>query len=179
MTLPIVFGSKSVQLAIQPNIGLDASARQSVVEILNILLADEAMLMFKAHGALELTGETGDTGLAPLIDGHCQLINALSKEIMERIQILGGLQLQGPEELIKMARLDAKPIVPGVFSVLADQETFIRFLREDVLKCTDIFEDQGTFALLVSILRKHEKMAWMLRSYIENRPVQGESPKGV
>ena len=42
----------------------------------------------------------------------------------------------------------------------------IRFLREDARKCTEEYEDEGTFELLVSVMRLHEKMAWMLRSYI-------------
>jgi hypothetical protein len=38
-----------------------------------------------------------------------------------------------------------------------------------------MYEDQGTFVMLVSVMRLHEKMAWILRSYIENEPDQGES----
>jgi hypothetical protein len=41
------------------------------------------------------------------------------------------------------------------------------------------YEDEGTFELLVSIMRIHEKMAWMLRSYIENEPAHGESQKRI
>ncbi len=41
------YGRKIVQVSIQPNIGLDTAARQSVVEILNLLLADEAVLSLK------------------------------------------------------------------------------------------------------------------------------------
>jgi hypothetical protein len=40
-------------------------------------------------------------------------------------------------------------------------------------------EDEGAFDLLVSVLRMHEKMAWMLRSYIENEPVHGESQERI
>lgn len=163
-----------MQLAIQPNIGLDSSSRHSVIGILKVLLADEAMLSFKIRRAAGSAGETGGPGLARLIDLQCQLIRGLTQELMERIQILGGLQFSDSEEFIKLARIDAAQAVHGAMSALADQETFTRLLREDVLKCTGVFEDQGTFALLVSILRKHEKMAWMLRAYIENDPVYRE-----
>ena len=40
-------------------------------------------------------------------------------------------------------------------------------LREDARKCTEEYEDEGTFELLVNIMRIHEKIAWVLRSYVE------------
>ena len=52
-------------------------------------------------------------------------------------------------------------------------------MREDTRKCTEEYEDEGTFELLVSIMRLHEKMAWMLRSYIETEPVHNESQKRI
>ena len=53
----------------------------------------------------------------------------------------------------------------------------IRFLREDARKCTEEYEDEGTFELLVSVMRLHEKMAWMLRSYIESESLNGNNRK--
>ena len=57
--------------------------------------------------------------------------------------------------------------MPDILRLLADHEASIRFLREDARKCTEEHEDEGTFELLVNVMRLHEKMAWMLRSYIE------------
>jgi starvation-inducible DNA-binding protein len=73
--------------------------------------------------------------------------------------------------LIHASRLGADPdSVAGIVSILADHEAFIRFLREDSRKCSEIYDDQGTFALLVNVLRSHEKMAWMLRSNLPSGP---------
>ena len=161
------YGRKIVQVSIQPNIGLDAAARQSVVEILNLLLADEAVLSLKLHSANEHTGGTGVLDLQSFYDEQYKQIKDIVNEIGERVKILGGSPLSDSEELINSARLDGKfAVVPGVMSILADQEAFIRFLREDVLKCSEAYEDQGTFAMLVSVMRLHEKMAWVLRSNI-------------
>jgi starvation-inducible DNA-binding protein len=170
------YGRKNVRFTFQPNIGLDATARQSVVEILNLLLADEAVLSLKTHRADGHAGGTGVHDLQPLYDAQYKEINDIVMEITERVRILGGSNLSGPEELINSARLDGKlAVVPDAMSILADHEAFIRFLREDAQKCSEMYEDQGTFALLVSVMRLHEKMAWMLRSYIENEPEHGES----
>jgi len=61
---------------------------------------------------------------------------------------------------------------------LADHETIIRFLREDIRKCNEDYEDEGSVELLISVMSLHEKMAYMLRSYIENEGVYTESQKG-
>jgi starvation-inducible DNA-binding protein len=172
------YGRKNVQVTFQPNIGLDAAARQSVVEILNLLLADEAVLSFKTHSAAGLAGGTGGPDLQPIYEAQYKEINDIVIEIAERVRILGGSSLSSSEELINSARLDGKlALVPGVMAILADHEAFIRFLREDAQKCSEIYEDQGTFALLVNVMRLHEKMAWMLRSHIEKIPVFRESPE--
>jgi len=167
MTQNIYYGHKNVKVTFQPNIGLDASVRQSVIDILNLLLADEAVLSFKTHKAEGTTGETDAADLVPLYSAQYQQINTVSNEIVERVQIMGGMQLRGFKNLLEHARLgvDMKAS-PGILNILADHEAYIRFLREDAQKCSELYEDQVTFALLVNILRIHEKMAWMLRKNI-------------
>jgi starvation-inducible DNA-binding protein len=49
--------------------------------------------------------------------------------------------------------------------LLHDHEKIIRFLRLDVDRCTTL-GDQGTADFLTGLMEEHEKMAWMLRSYI-------------
>ena len=174
------YGRKNVQVTFQPNIGLDADARQSVVEILNLLLADEAVLSLKTHHAVGHASRTGIPDLQSLYDAQYNEVNGIVIDIAERVRILGGSDLSGSEELINSARLDGTLAdVPDVISLLADHEAFIRFLREDAQKCSEMYEDQGTFALLINAMRLHEKMAWMLRSYIENEPGHDESQKGI
>ena len=171
------YGRKNVQVAFQPNIGLDAAARQSVVDILNLLLADETVLSRKTHNADGHHAEgINISDLKPLYDAQYKEINDIVSEIEERVSILGGSYHSNPEELINSARLIGNPGgVQGVMSILADQEAFIRLLREDVQKCSELYEDQGTFAQLVKVLRLHEKMAWVLRSHLESESVKDEN----
>jgi starvation-inducible DNA-binding protein len=61
--------------------------------------------------------------------------------------------------------------------LLADHEAAIRFLREDAKKCSEEYEDEVTRDFLVDILCLHEKMAGMLRSYIEPE-LTGDESKG-
>ncbi len=163
---------KKVMVSIQPNIGLDASVRLSVVEMLNLLLADETALLFKTRRAKLPPGEEDISAFHLLYAAHHKEIERISNEIRERIQILGGMQTNNTEKLVTSTRLDENTNgLQDIINILADQEAFIRFLRDDAQKCSELYEDQGTYAMLISFLRAHEKMAWLLRSQISHEAI--------
>ncbi len=169
-----------LQVITQPNIGLDNDVRRSVVDILNITLADEALLKTKTRSAHWNVRGVDFYKLYTLFDTQYQLLNTISDEIAERARMLGGVTIGSLEEFLNYTRLEEQPgVAPDILRLLADQETCIRFLREDARKCTEDFEDEGTGELLVRVMRMHEKMAWMLRSQIEKEPEQGESQKRI
>lgn len=166
----------SLQVLIQPNIGLDSDVRHSVVETLNTILADEVVIAQKTRNAYWNVKGPGLIELHILFDSQYKQLNAISDEIAERARMLGGVAVGSFQEFTHLTRLDEQAgVAPDILRLLADHEASIRFLREDVRKCTEEYEDEGTFELLVSIMRLHEKMAWMLRSYIEPATTQSES----
>jgi starvation-inducible DNA-binding protein len=171
--------STTQQIQIQPNIGLDRDIRQSIVAILNTTLADGAVLAVKTRSAHWNVRGADFFELHTLFGIQYQLLNNISNEIAERARMLGGFAIGSFHEYISNARLEETPgIVPDLLHLLADHETSIRLLREDARKCTEEHEDMGTSELLVGVMGLHEKMAWMLRSYIETKIVYGESQKG-
>jgi starvation-inducible DNA-binding protein len=156
-----------LQVFIQPNIGLDSDVRHSVVDLLNITLADEAVLTLKTRGAHWNTSGAGFFQLYTLFFSQYKQLNELSDEIAERVRMLGGVAMNSFQDYLLCARIEEQQgVAPDILRLLADHEAFIRFLREDARKCTEEYADEGTFALLVSVIRLHEKMAWMLRSCI-------------
>jgi len=52
-------------------------------------------------------------------------------------------------------------------ALLDDHETIIRNLREHINTIQDKYKDVGTADFLTGLLRDHENMAWMLRSYLK------------
>lgn len=165
--------NKKLQVLIQPNIGLESDIRHPVVEILNNTLANEAVLILKTRSARWNMSGTGFFELRILFDTQYKQLNDISDEIAERARMLGGFTTGSLKEYIAHTRLEEQPgIAPDTLHLLADHESIIRFLREDVRKCTEEFEDEGTFDLLVGVMRVHEKMAWVLRSYIQNEPAR-------
>jgi len=162
-----------LQVPIQPNIGLDSDVRRSVVEILNQALANEAVLSVKTRGAHWNASGASFFELRILFDSQYRQLIGISDEIAERARMLGGIAIGSLQEYIHYTRLDEQPgEVPEIMDLLAAHEACVRFLRDDARKCTEEYEDEGTFELLVSVMRVHEKMAWMLRSYIEPEVMQ-------
>jgi starvation-inducible DNA-binding protein len=169
-----------LQVLIQPNIGLDSDTRHAVVEIINNTLANEVVLTAKTRSAHWNVCGAGFFELRILFDTQYKQLNEISDEIAERARMLGGIAIGSFREFIDHARIEEQPgVVPDILRLIADHEAIIRFLREDARNCTEEFEDEGTSVLLVSVMRLHEKMAWMLRSYLENEPVHGESQKRI
>lgn len=157
-----------LQVLIHPNIGLDQDVRRSVVEILNKTLANEAVLTLKTRRAHWNVRGPEFFGEKNLFGAQYRQLNKISDEIAERTRILGGFALCSLGEFTKYARMEEQPgIVPDILHLLADHETCIRFIREDARRCSEEFEDEGTFNLMVNVMRLHEKMAMLLRSFIE------------
>ncbi|HEX5921450.1 MAG TPA: ferritin-like domain-containing protein, partial [Nitrososphaeraceae archaeon] len=50
-------------------------------------------------------------------------------------------------------------------NLLSDHETIIKTLRKNVKECQDL-NDEATANFLTEKMEEHEKMAWMLRSFI-------------
>ena len=169
-----------LQVQIQPNIGLDSENRHPVVEMLNNSLADEGVLILKTRSARWNMSGAGFFQLRTLFDTQYRLLNDVSDEIAERVRMLGGFTIGSFKEFLTHTRLDEQAgIAPDILHLLADHEAVIRFLREDARKCTEEYEDEGSFELLVGVMRQHEKMAWVLRSYIENEPAHAEDRKRI
>jgi starvation-inducible DNA-binding protein len=169
--------NSKLRILIQPNIGLDSESRQSVVGILNTFLADEAVLMLKTHKAQWHARGPGFLDLKVLFDQQYHQLNTISNEIAERVHILGGLAIGSFAEFLHTTRLKERPgEASQLVDLLADHEASIRFLREDARKCFEEYEDQVTFTLFVGFIQIHEKIAWILRSYIEPEPAADESP---
>jgi len=74
------------------------------------------------------------------------------------------------KEFVEYARLKEEPgKVPSekdmVQHLLHDHEEIIKIIRQDIEKAAE-YHDEGTISILSNLIEKHEKMAWMLRSFL-------------
>ena len=156
----------------QTNTGISEQNRQNIVNILDALLADEYVLYTKTrnyhwnvvgphfndyHKAFE---EQYD-GLSEDID-----------EIAERIRALGFKASSSLDEFQKNSQLSEHPgehpdANTMASNLLNDHETVIQAIRKKIPEIGDKYGDVGTEDFLTSLMEKHEKTAWMLRSILE------------
>ncbi len=151
------------------NIGIQDSDRKSVVQILNALLADEYVLYTKTRNYhWNVTGPQFND-LHKFFQAQYEELDASVDEIAERARALGEKSVATLAEFVKNTRLKESPgdypsAQAMLANLLADHEAVIRTLRvgaEEVAKRNDM----GTNDFLIGLMEKHEKTAWMLRSF--------------
>ncbi len=152
--------------------GLNDKNRDAVVKLLNATLADEVVLYTKTRNYHWNVTGTQFNDLHKFFDAQYEELNGIVDEVAERARALGGYAMGTLGEFQKQSRLKEHPgQYPGAKSMLqnllADHESIIRTLRLDQAVCQDKYGDAGTADFLTGLLEQHEKMAWMLRSFLE------------
>ena len=154
------------------NIGLKETSRTKVLALLDGTLADLSVLSQKTRNFhWNVTGPRFND-LHKFFEGQYAAIEVEIDDTAERARALGGRALGSMREMLDAARL--KEAVAGrspssdamLSELLRDHEAFIRSLRADADACGSA-ADKGTEDFLVGIMEAHEKMAWMLRSYLK------------
>jgi DNA-binding ferritin-like protein (oxidative damage protectant) len=157
---------------VKPNIGIDDKNKEEVIKILTVLLADEYVLYTKVRNYHWNVVGIQFNDLHKFFESLYEELNEYIDEIAERIRSLGGKTTATLTEFLKITRIkehpgefpDAKKMIENL---LTDYETIIRNLREDVVNVGDRFKDLGTADFLTELMVKHEKTAWMLRSFLQ------------
>jgi starvation-inducible DNA-binding protein len=156
------------------NIGLTDEQREGVVAILNTLLADEYVLYTKTrHYHWNVVGPQFND-LHRFFETQYNELNDIVDDVAERARSLGGQATGTLTEFLKHTRLAEQPghypEARGMIAdLLADHEALIRHLRVDVETCLEKYRDAGTNDFLIGVMEQHEKMAWMLRSFLEGK----------
>lgn len=158
------------------NIGLTGKQCEGVVQILNILLADEYLLFTKTFNYhWNVTGPQFND-LHKFLGAQYQELVEIVDEVAERAHALGGKAIGTLAEFVKNTRLKEQPnhyldAKDMLTNLLSDHEAVIRSQRVDLETCSAKHHDAGTADFLTGLMEKHEKMAWMLRSYLEGKSV--------
>ncbi|HEX9678772.1 DNA starvation/stationary phase protection protein [Nitrososphaera sp.] len=151
------------------NIGIQDSDRKSVVQILNALLADEYVLYTKTRNYHWNVVGPQFNDLHRFFQAQYEALDATIDEVAERTRAIGDKSVATLAEFVKNARLKESPgdypsAQAMLANLLADHEAVIRTLRVDAEESAK-HNDMGTNDFLIGLMEKHEKMAWMLRSF--------------
>ena len=158
----------------KPSIGLSDAQRTGVVDILNTLLADEYVLYTKTRNFhWNVTGPQFND-LHKFFEAQYTELNDIVDDVAERARALGARAGGSLAEFTEKTRLGEQPgkslTAPAMLAaLLADHEAIIQHLRTDLETATSKHGDAGTTDFLTGLMEQHEKMAWMLRAFIEER----------
>jgi len=156
----------------KPKIGIADDMRKGVVELLSTVLADEYVLYTKTRNYHWNVEGMQFNDLHKFFEAQYEQLDDFVDEVAERARALGGRALGTLAEFKEKTRLKEEPgQVPSARDMLtrlvADHESLIRQIRVDLQSCVDKHHDAGTSDFLTGLMESHEKMAWMLRSFLE------------
>jgi starvation-inducible DNA-binding protein len=167
--------SKRQEGTMNPNIGIADKDRTGIVKILNTLLADEYVLYTKTRNYHWNVVGPQFNDLHKFFGAQYEQLDGFVDEVAERARQLGGHSVATLSEFVEEARLKEHPgqypaAEEMLENLLSDHETVVRQLRADADAAASKYHDAGTNDFLTGLMESHEKMAWMLRAFLEGKP---------
>jgi starvation-inducible DNA-binding protein len=152
------------------NTGLGEKQREGLAKLLGTLLSDEFLLYVKTRQSHWNVVGSDFGELHRFFESQYETLDQIVDDVAERARALDAMAVGSMKEFLALSRLreeagkhlEAKGMLAAL---LADHETLTRNLRKD-LETADTLGDAGTNDFLTGLLATHEKMAWMLRSYL-------------
>lgn len=151
------------------DIGLDEQKRKSTADRLQRLLADEYLLYTKTRNYHWNLESFNFSELHSFYESQYDELADMIDDIAERIRTLGFRSTGRLKDFLKLTQLEEQDYVmrskEQLPNLIHDHEAIIRYLRQ----CIDEFEknrDAGSADFATALLSKHEKMRWMLDSYL-------------
>ena len=156
------------------NIGIEPKHREGVVGLLSPLLADEYVLYTKTRNYHWNVVGLQFNDLHKFFQEQYEALDDVVDEVAERARTLGGHAVGTLAEFVQLTRLKEQPgrypdAREMLANLLADHEAIIRTLRRDLETAAEQHHDVGTNDFLTGLMEKHEKMAWMLRTFLEGK----------
>ncbi len=156
------------------NIGISEQNRKDIANQLSKLLANEYLLYTKTRKAHWNVIGIDFYDKHKLFEEQYNQINEYIDDVAERIRTLGEFPPASLTAFISLAEIKETPNSTGEMSqnliqqLLIDHEIIINFIRNSITAINDDFKDVGTADFLTSLLQSHEKMAWILRTHLQN-----------
>lgn len=153
------------------NIGITEEHLTEAAYKLSIFLADEFVLYTKTRNAHWNIEGTDFLDKHKFFESQYEELDEVMDEVAERIRMLGHYApatLKQYLELTHLAEMSREKNDAHGFikELLADHESLVIHLRENINYFADELQDIGTSDFLTGLLKTHEKMAWMLRAHL-------------
>jgi starvation-inducible DNA-binding protein len=153
------------------NIGITEKNKQAIASALNVLLADEHILYTKTRNYHWNYEGDNFMEMHKFYEGQYDELEEIIDEVAERIRMLGHYPEGRMKDFLKLTRLQEQNYTTvqteQVKNLLADHESIIMSIRKVIDDVNETWKDAGTADFITGLMEQHEKMAWMLRSYLK------------
>lgn len=155
------------------DIGVARDSLKKIADMLNNDLADEYLLLTKTKKYHWNVVDPRFNDLHKFLDEQYEQISVAVDDIAERVRALGEKTKATLNEFISSTQIREDPgSYPDADSMLrnllVDHETIIKTLRKHIEECQQL-KDEGTANFLTDKMEEHEKMGWMLRSFLPSK----------
>ena len=153
------------------NIGISESNSKAVALELNKLLANEFVLYTKTRSSHWNIEGPSFMELHKLFEGQYEELDEIVDSVAERVRSIGHYSEGRLVDFLKLTDLLEEGYTDNpktlITNLVNDHETIIRQLRRLIDEFADKYNDAGSSDFVTGLIGKHEKTAWMLRSYLK------------
>jgi starvation-inducible DNA-binding protein len=156
----------------KPNIGISTENLSKVAQALNIILADEYVLYTKTRNAhWNIEGPDFHTKHV-FFESQYQQLDEIMDSVAERVRSLGHVATGTLKIFLDLTHFSERQentndSLSYIRELLADHESLIIHLRENINIFANELKDLGTSDYVTGLMEDHEKMAWMLRAHLK------------
>ena len=153
------------------NIGISQENLAEVAHELSKILADEYVLYTKTRNAHWNVEGADFLEKHKFFEGQFEQIDEFIDSVAERIRTIGHYPPATLTSFLALTHLtevsrEKNDSHGFIRELLADHETIIEKIRENINHFTDDFHDAGSTDFITGLMENHEKMAWFLRSHL-------------
>lgn len=152
------------------DIGINKKNRKAVSDRLQQILADEFLLYTKTRNYHWNIESFNFSELHEFYEKQYDELADIIDEVAERIRMLGFISNGRVVDFLEVTQLEeqdyttkAKEQLPNLIN---DHEIIIKYLRQCITDFDEKYDDMGTSDFVTALMEKHEKMHWMLGSFL-------------
>lgn len=153
------------------NLEISGEAIEEVVIALNTLLADECVLHTKIRNVYWNYSSPNYYELHKFFKIQYELLDEMVNHIVKRVHTLGYFALGSMKDFLNVTRLSEENdnfehSTHITQLLITDHETIIGIIAKDIIPLANKLNDSITIDLITGIIEQHEKMVWMLKSFL-------------
>jgi starvation-inducible DNA-binding protein len=153
------------------NIGITPENLQNVATELNKILSDEVVLYIKTRNYhWNVEGESF-MEMHKFYQSQYEELDEIMDDVAERIRFIGHYSEARLVDYLKLTHLSEPQYTTDrkeqLRNLLMDHEAVIMNLRGLITTLGEKYNDLGSADFVTGLMEKHEKMAWMIRSYLK------------